>query len=97
MRTHTTPCPTLIAAGFAGLVAKGVVRSQSLAQALAHPLYSRLIHLHAVLLGRQIEVYPDLHTHQRPTVQAPQAPYPISPLRMRGYDHKRAAAGDRDD
>jgi hypothetical protein len=65
--------------------------------AMADPVRSRIVHMHAVrlALGEQLEA----PVHHRPAVVRPTPPSPSSwtPRPQMGVDRKRAAAGEHDD
>lgn len=71
----------------------------TLADALANPLAAALVRMHAVVLLRGVVAYPAHTTHRRPVVCAPVPPLLGDRLHhpVAARDHKRAAAGDRDD
>lgn len=87
--------------GLHSLQLMGLLAGQTVEQAITGPS-AALLRMHASLAARGIRVPAAVATHQRPVVQAPEAPHPAylqppKPLhRLAGRDNKRAAAGDTD-
>lgn len=108
MNTPDTMCDTHLGAALQALQQHSIVPGcYGPAAALAHPLYGRLVRMHATALALGQRPYPP-PAHVRPSVMAPAAPlcqhthrypwaHPAWTRQTQPFDAKAAAAGmDKD-
>jgi len=71
------PTPGQLAAAFGACRLPGW--PEDLEAAMAHPVLSRLVNLHAVRLAQGHDDFAERRTVQRPVVEAPEPPHPADP------------------